>query len=108
MTMTATSITQIILSGRVSDHQPFAASHGDIRLYPSQNNYVDASVFDGEKWRRLDLAYFGLESTKIHANSEIGPMMRFVAGKARAGVRVTYNKEKRRFFVGGAPFHLGF
>lgn len=109
--MSSTAPQQLIISGVVFHGNTPFASTGDVRLHPGANRtgYIDGYIFDGLKWRSLDLKSFGSASRSFGESGEIGSVMRkaeyIVAG--RKGMPVHYERapsgKKSRYVFRGAP-----
>ena len=101
-----------MLSGAVHHGNPLVAAVGDVRLHPGANgtSFIDAYIFDGMRWRSLDLESFGGMARTFDGAGEIGAVMRnatsAVCGKK--GMQVNYehaaSSKKSRYVFRGVSF----
>jgi hypothetical protein len=109
--MSNTAPQQLTISGVVLPGKPLFASIGDVRLHPGANrtSFIDAYIFDGQKWRSLDLTSLGVART-FDGAGEIGAVMRNAASvvSSRKGMPVRYERtpsgKKSRYVFRGVPF----
>lgn len=107
---------QLTLSGAVYPSKQVVAGLGDVAIHPgsSRTPYIDATIFDGESWRALDLKGFGfgfgVGSRAFEHASRIGSLMRQIerAIVKRIGHPVYYEyptgSKRRKYVYRGIPF----
>ncbi|QQN99139.1 hypothetical protein [Pseudomonas sp. SW-3] len=110
--MSSIAPQELIISGVVFHGNTPFASIGDVRLHPGANKtgYIDGYIFDGQKWRSLDLVSFGAASRNFGGTGEIGSVMRKIDSivSGRKGTPVHYElapsgKKSRYVFRGTFP-----
>jgi len=88
---------QLTLTGNVHSSQAVFALAGDAAVHPGagRTSFIDAAIFDGGKWRALDLGGFGFRKGDrgFDHPSEIGAVMRQIAQviASRRGSTVYYD-----------------
>lgn len=110
--MSNTAPQQLTISGVVLSGKPLFASIGDVRLHPGANRtpFIDAYIFDGQKWRSLDLASLGRVTRTFDGAGEIGAVMRNAASvvSSHKGMPVHYERtptgKKSRYVFRGVSF----
>lgn len=105
---------QLVLSGVVFPGKRLFVGVGDVTIHPGSGRtpYIDANVFDGVKWRALDLMGFGfnLRSRNFGDSDEIGPLMRQIKNKIEGckGSIVYYDSPvgsgKRKYIYRGMSY----
>lgn len=103
---------QLVLSGIVHSNKVAFPGVGDVALHPGAGHtpYIDATIFDGRKWRALDLKGFGFgsDSRVFGEPTEIGQLMRQIENKIKQckGSLVYYESPvgstKRKYIFRGA------
>ncbi|XMB48705.1 hypothetical protein QQ999_22870 [Pseudomonas fluorescens] len=107
--MSTTAPQELIISGVVFHGNTPFASIGDVRLHPGANKtgYIDGYIFDGQKWRSLDLESFGSASRNFGGAGAIGSVMRKIDSivSGRKGIPVHYelapSGKKSRYVLHG-------
>ncbi|PTB95297.1 hypothetical protein C9993_10320 [Marinobacter sp. Z-F4-2] len=87
--------SELTLTGKIHPSKAWPALPGDVAIHPgaSRTTFIDATVFDGDAWRALDLGGFGFRKGDrgFDSSVEIGPLMRRIKQSiARCGGHIVY------------------
>lgn len=105
---------QLMLTGIVHPSKPAIASVGDAAVLPGarRTSFIDATIFDGDSWRALDLDGFGVRKGDrgFDHSAEIGALMRQISQSiaSRKGQMVHYEVPaggtRRKYVYRGISF----